>query len=327
MVSSSVSTWQTYLKGSRPVPKLFVPGVMMQWEMMVGHSQTRWHWGSPIGAAEPAIPWDAHLFPDGTPVSFTEAAAIREYTTGKNDFIAVETYLDETSLNAPEAYLTIPQGSAHILEPPQKGLLAAGGGALYEMSFWPEAINGTLRVRIGELPSNGDDDEAPATAGSTAPPPAPPFLLTIDANATDQTLRTLATCGTHSGGAATYDMRKEGKPEGGLLVGAWNLLRVLIEHPPSSSSSSTEARVRVWFNPQFPDVTGASVAMPPYKVVPMPPRIDVKLDASIFKVKAGSMMVEAAGGSPQRVDYMGILPPVLYGLAGQTGRQAGRRVR
>ena len=61
-------------------------------------------------------------------MSFTEAAAIREYTTGKNDFIAVETYLDETSLNAPEAYLTIPQGSAHILEPHQKDLLAAAGG-------------------------------------------------------------------------------------------------------------------------------------------------------------------------------------------------------
>ena len=82
--------------------------------------------------------------------------------------------------------------------------------------------------------------------------------------------------------------------------------------------------MRVWFNPQFPDVTGASVAMPPYKVVPMPPRIDVKLDASTFKVKAGSMMVEAAGGSPQRIDYASILPPVLYGLAGQAERrQAG----
>ena len=57
----------------------------------------------------------------------------------------------------------------------------------------------------------------------------------------------------------------------------------------------------------------------------MPPRIDVKLDASIFKVKAGSMMVEAAGGSPQRVDYMSILPPVLYGLARDGRTQAGRR--
>ena len=50
---------------------------------------------------------------------------------------------------------------------------------------------------------------------------------------------------------------------------AWNLLRVLVQ----------AERVRVWFNPQFPDVTGASTppadeAKPP---VPMPPRIDARL--------------------------------------------------
>ena len=121
MVSSSVSTWQTYLKGSRPVPKLFVPGVM-QWEMMVGHSQTRWHWGSPVALQSLRCLRTRTCSPDGTPVSFTEAAAIREYTTGKNpDFIAVETCLDETSLNAPEAYLTMPQGSAHILDLSSEG--------------------------------------------------------------------------------------------------------------------------------------------------------------------------------------------------------------
>lgn len=54
-------------------PPPFTPGVMLAWEVMVGHSNTRWHWGQPGGAPEPAIPWCGSLYPDGTPVSYTEA--------------------------------------------------------------------------------------------------------------------------------------------------------------------------------------------------------------------------------------------------------------
>ena len=35
----------------------FAPGVMLSWEVMVGHSNTRWHWTSKPGDPEPAIPW------------------------------------------------------------------------------------------------------------------------------------------------------------------------------------------------------------------------------------------------------------------------------
>ena len=48
-----------------------VSPLALLWQVMVGNSNTRWHWGSPEGAAEPAIPWDGWLFPDGTPVSLT----------------------------------------------------------------------------------------------------------------------------------------------------------------------------------------------------------------------------------------------------------------
>ena len=37
----------------------FVPGVMAQWEMMVGHSMTRWHWGSPSGCSYSRHSWAA----------------------------------------------------------------------------------------------------------------------------------------------------------------------------------------------------------------------------------------------------------------------------
>ena len=43
----------------------------------VGNSNTRWHWNTPTGAPEPAIPWDAWVFPDGAPISHTEVAAFR----------------------------------------------------------------------------------------------------------------------------------------------------------------------------------------------------------------------------------------------------------
>ena len=48
--------------GKRP----YVPGAIVCWEAMVGNSNTRWHWGTPAGSPEPAIPWDAWMFPDGT---------------------------------------------------------------------------------------------------------------------------------------------------------------------------------------------------------------------------------------------------------------------
>jgi len=76
----------------------FVPGGELNWISFVGNDNTRWHWGSPDMAKEPAVPWDgwstyktvrppAHrppqthpshfprtppprtVFPDGTPVA------------------------------------------------------------------------------------------------------------------------------------------------------------------------------------------------------------------------------------------------------------------
>ena len=66
---------------------------------MVGHSNTRWHWTSRQGDPEPAIPWCGFLYPDGSPVSYTEAAAIRRYTSGGKDdpFLFLANNLDTPS--------------------------------------------------------------------------------------------------------------------------------------------------------------------------------------------------------------------------------------
>ena len=77
------------------------------------------------------------------------------------------------------------------------------------------------------------------------------------------------------------------------------------------SGPATPGRARAWINPQFPDVTGASVPpaderAPP---VPMPPRIDV----TGVQAGAGAASLVATGGA-FRVDYVSILPPELYSM-------------
>ena len=68
---------------SGPFP--FVPGAMLAWTLFVGNDNTRWSAGPPCAPVtstsrlEPPIPWCGLLWPDGTPVSETEAAAIRRY--------------------------------------------------------------------------------------------------------------------------------------------------------------------------------------------------------------------------------------------------------
>ena len=69
-----------------------VPGVYLCWELMVGNSNCRWYWGTPDGAPEPAIPWCGLLWPDGSPVSWAEAEAIRSYTTGERRALLFEDF-------------------------------------------------------------------------------------------------------------------------------------------------------------------------------------------------------------------------------------------
>lgn len=116
----------------------FVPGAILNWELMVGNSNTRWHWGSPANASEPAIPWDGWLFPDGTPVSYSEAASLRRYITGVDDFLLHEKFLTTPPIvEDNDAFLTIPAGGIHtgVGKVPSHPF---GTGAVYEASVWVE---------------------------------------------------------------------------------------------------------------------------------------------------------------------------------------------
>ena len=93
----------------------------------------------------------------------------------------------------------------------------------------------------------------------------------------------------------------------GRLVGqGWNLLRVLIE----------PGRLRVWLNPNFADITGASappgdVAAPPHAPTPL---VDVALQHGDA---APGFSVRTTHGA-WYVDYASVLPPTLYGLGRST---------
>eukprot|EP00927_Polykrikos_kofoidii_P012849 TRINITY_DN15577_c0_g2_i1.p1 TRINITY_DN15577_c0_g2~~TRINITY_DN15577_c0_g2_i1.p1 ORF type:complete len:560 (-),score=80.06 TRINITY_DN15577_c0_g2_i1:8-1513(-) len=259
-----VLNWLTALKDSGSAP--FIPGVMIAWEVMVGHSQTRWHWSDKEGSAEPPIPWCNHIYPDGTPVSFTEAAATRRNITGKDDFLYVETFLDDTP-GSLEKYLVLPPGQSF------KSASVDATEALYELTFWPENVSDELSFKMGGSYTVSIDG----------------YHLTLDGP---------------DGQLASFDVMKV---EGGVVLKSWNMLRVLVQN----------GRVRVWFNPQFSDVTGASV--PPADEVSttaMPPRIDV---ATTGKATGGDFVISTRRKNRGnfRVDYVSVLPPKLYGLAAE----------
>ena len=136
--------------GAGKVP--FEPGVMVAWEVMVGHSQTRWGWLSKEGDPEPAVPWCGSLYPDGTPVSYTEAAAFRSYLGRGDDFMYLNTWL-QPSVTAAEAYYTIASGSTWESgwkpSPEPTHANGRGAGALFELAVWAISGDGALHVAAG----------------------------------------------------------------------------------------------------------------------------------------------------------------------------------
>lgn len=257
----------------------FIPGVMIDWEVMVGHSQTRWHWGDAEGIAEPPIPWHNHIFPDGTPVSFTEAAATRRYMTGIDEFLFLDTFLDVSDPRSKEMFLTLKPGEDY------GGLNGTVTEGLFELTLWPESAFG---------------DSVAVLVGSG-------YMVTIGPvdSATTLTL-------TGPNGILGSHNLDSGLPEGGVVQASWNMLRILVE----------DERIRVWFNPQFSDVTGASVPPEDEKTLTaMPARIDVAIPAG-GAVRGGGGGVQIAAASTNagaiRVDYVSVLPPKLYGLASES---------
>lgn len=155
----------------------FVPGVMMCWELMVGNSNTRWHWGTAEGSPEPAVPWDAWIFPDGTPVSHTETGAFRRYITGVDEFLAYDDFLPKAVVDG-DVFADVPPGTVYCYggrvspgcsHPAENAAVlpksVAIDDGLFEASLWAdETGNGVISLVVRAA---GPFTQAPP------PPPAP----------------------------------------------------------------------------------------------------------------------------------------------------------
>merc|ERR1711908_179715 len=134
--AGSPLTVLNYLTSLKQEGAAFVPGVMLAWELMVGNSNTRWSDGPPCAkptaaTREPSIPWCGLLWPDGTPVSYTEAGALQRYLTGLNPFLLFEDFLPRVANLTGDRYLNLTSGA-----PLWRQLAVAPTGAIYETSFW-----------------------------------------------------------------------------------------------------------------------------------------------------------------------------------------------
>ena len=131
-----VMAWLQALREAYAAGKVpFVPGMIVSWEVNVGNSHTRWHWSTPDNAPEPTIPWDAHIFSDQTPISYTEAGLIRRYTTRHDPFLLLQTFMPDRYDNKRDYFTTMQSDSYFI---PNTTAAVIGDG-LYEVSFWPNA--------------------------------------------------------------------------------------------------------------------------------------------------------------------------------------------
>lgn len=120
----------------------YVPGALLSWEIFVGNSNTRWHWGSVKGTPEPAIAWCGMLFPDGSPVSYTEAAALRKYVTGTDEFLFYEDFMGpvSTTLNDGKPSLTLLGGTAFWAQ--VSSGVDISNDVIFEFTYWPSVSSG-----------------------------------------------------------------------------------------------------------------------------------------------------------------------------------------
>jgi hypothetical protein len=300
----AVLHWYNHLKAITPSETApFNFGIVLNWELMVGGSNTRWHWDTPDNSAEPVIPWDAHLFPDGTPVSYVEAAAIRNWTRGVNEFVAFDNFLPDTHAFTEDTYLclngvqgynpTLYKDSFYgsdktaVIETAVWPTDSVGGGILmvtgmihygiftaYYFGF-PDGASKQLNIEYWEYQSVGANGK-----NSTSSYSAAPRILDI----------------TRKEVLKTFDMSTL---DCGLVTNGWNLLRAEV----------TDSVVNVYANPMYPEAASTEGIQPrlslggSFSIKDLPQ--NVMLVGSTSSTSASKATVSA--DSCARFDYVGVL--------------------
>eukprot|EP00756_Hemistasia_phaeocysticola_P057107 Hpha_TRINITY_DN33739_c0_g1::TRINITY_DN33739_c0_g1_i1::g.25155::m.25155 len=220
--------WANHLRSISPSAVApFKFGMVTNWEVMVGNSNTRWHWNTKDGTPEPVIPWDGYIFPDGTPVSHTEAAVMRNFSRGVDDFLGFDNFLPDTHALEGDSFLCLPAGSHHDVTI-KSGVDPVGSRVLVESTIWlSNSTGGGVLVRSGDNASSG------YFAGwrSLSPP-----TLTLEVWERGEA-RTVG----------SYDMTEAAC---GLTGAGWNMLRVVAEW----------GRLSVYANPTHADAIAGGIS-------------------------------------------------------------------
>ena len=243
-----------------------------------GNSNTRWVNGPPCipptaATREPPVPWCGLLWPDGMPVSFTEAAAVRRYLGGDDDFLAFDDFLPPISDDEADQYLTLtpgPDGTGPYSPPisgqapPQRDRRPVG--LAYEMAFWLSNTSSTVRFDVLQT-LRVEANASMLHAARLGPKGLVTAEKTVPATAIDS----------------------------GIILGGWNLLRVTLTAATTGDSNRTVSAV--YLNPT------AHPTMPTLGSVT--PRLT--LTTAGTPQPDARVAVSAVAGTI-RLDYFSILP-------------------
>jgi len=249
------------------------PGMYLCWELMVGNTNTRWHWRDKPGAPEPEIPWCGLLWPDGTPVSLAEAEAVRRYTTGRSRAMLFSDF----EAGAPG--WTLPGGGTPRTA---RGalVLPAGARAVAGETAWADyVLEGLVAVRPD---AGAPEGRAGLLLRVTAPAEgrdaARGYAVTFDG----RTLRLDRLEGGAARVLASYDL---GRLRCRVRPAEWNMIRVAAVGP----------RIRVWFDRLHPSAD---------------PERGLRID---YTDREGAIPAGAVGavaeGAPAWFDNVVVLPP------------------
>lgn len=257
------------------------PGAMINWELMVGNSNTRWRWGSLPGAAEPAVPFDAHLFPDGTPVSFTEAEAIRRYVTGEDRFIFFDSFLPVRWQIIDDTYLALDSKAVETSSWDASGMPTTAD-VMLEAAVWLVNTTSELSffVRAAGHVVDATEIGQPAVASGYE------MKISRRSNAVEllrwrnRTASRLCVFNTTT------------IIDGGIDPNGWNNVRLTLEG----------SVLRLFLNTKLPEVMDLRSG----EVTPLAPRMRCVDPEPVLS--PGGLKVRVAGGQA-RVDYVSILSP------------------
>lgn len=293
-----------FFSSLRASSRKFVPGTMLNWEVMVGNSNTRWQWKAAHYSAEPTVPWDGWIFPDGTPVSYTEVGLLRAYAAAgtrqqlrgsaflasfKRDaeFLVWDSFLpaiSPTGFISGDTFLSLDAGEAHAVQANastwsgQTDDAPTIGDAIVEASLWPGA-NGVAEVWVR---AEADRSGKP-TAGVVV-------SLSSDATLKARACRSANTCDS----LFTFNMSTV---DCGVTTVGWNIVRVVIQG----------SSISVWANTMLLDVYGSED--PTKQVLSVPgPRASGSLPPYIPATGALILASGASSSNSVRVDYVSALP-------------------